>query len=104
MATPMSLEIISGADSVTVLVTGEVDMGSKELLEEAMSELGGQPQNLMVDLRGVTFIDSMGLAMLLRIHRLCEANGGSLALAAPSDNVRKLLRLSQLDSVLTVLG
>lgn len=104
MATPMSLEIVSGGDSVTVHVTGEVDLASKHLLEEALANLGVEPRNLMVDLRGVTFIDSMGLAMLLRIDRLCTANGGSLALAAPSENVRKLLKMAQLDEVLTILG
>ena len=104
MATPMSLEIVSGDDSVTMLVTGEVDLASKDLLEEALTNLGVEPRNLMVDLRGVTFIDSMGLTMLLRIDRLCTANGGSLALAAPSENVKKLLRMAQLDKVLTILG
>src|SRR6266545_3954381 len=61
VATPMSLEVISGADSITVLVIGDVDRASTDLLEEAMAQLGGEPRRLVIDLQGVTFLDSMGL-------------------------------------------
>lgn len=104
MATPMSLEIVSGADSITVLVIGDVDMASKDLLEKAMSQLGGEPRNLVIDLRSVTFIDSMGLGMLLRVHHTCHDNGGSLVVASPSDQVRRLLKLTEMDQVLTIVG
>jgi anti-anti-sigma factor len=104
MARPMSLEIVSGADSITVFVVGEVDLASEGLLEEAVSLLGDEPVKLIVDLCGVTFLDSMGLNMLVRVHAICARNGGSLIVASPSDHVRQLLKLSRVDEVVQVMG
>ena len=104
MTSPMSLEIACGADSTTVVVAGDVDMGSKALFEEAMDHLGPEVGKLVVDLSGVTFIDSTGLSMLVRLHRACIANGGSLVVADPSEPVRRLFEISKVDEVLTIAG
>lgn len=102
MATPVSLEIVSGADSVTVVVVGDVDMASKDLFEEAVTQLSVEARNLVVDLRGVTFIDAMGLNMLVQIHQICAANGGTLIVSASSEPVRRLLEITKLHEVLTI--
>ncbi len=52
---------------VTITPTGELDLGTVPLLESAMSyerDLGDG--ELVVDLRGLTFIDSSGVHLLLR--------------------------------------
>jgi anti-anti-sigma factor len=100
----MSLEIACGADSTTVVVVGDVDMASTDLFEEAMDRLGSELRKLVVDLGGVTFIDSTGLSMLVRLHRACVANGGSLVVVAPSEPARRLFEISKVDEVLTIVG
>ncbi len=42
--------------------------------------------------------------MLLRVHHTCQDNGGSLVVASPSDQVRQLLKITELDEVLTIIG
>jgi N-acetylglucosaminyldiphosphoundecaprenol N-acetyl-beta-D-mannosaminyltransferase len=58
---------------------------------------------LVLDLSAVRFMDSSGLGLLLRCHRLAAARpGGGLVLRAPSDNVRNVLRLAKVDGLLKI--
>ena len=60
-------------------------------------------RNIILDLENVAFVDSSGLSAILVGNRLCGGSGGRLIVAAPSKNVNGLLKISQLDSVLTII-
>ena len=49
----------------------------------------------------VTFIDSMGLSLLLQAKFQIEANGGSLSLTLITERVRRVLELADLEADLT---
>ncbi len=59
--------------------------------------------NVILSLEGVKYIDSSGLSAILVANRLCENANGKLVLTKVSDHVMKLFKISQLDSVLTIL-
>ncbi len=69
-------------------------------LTGAISE--GQTQ-FVIDLAGVSFIDSTGLGVLVSGLKAARRADGDLRLAAPGQKVRKLLRLTTLDRVFTIL-
>jgi anti-anti-sigma factor len=50
-----------------------------------------------IDVAGVNFIDSSGLAAFVHAHQTLTAAGGRLALAHPSRPVQRLLSLTGLD-------
>ncbi len=60
-------------------------------------------RNLIVDLSRVTFIDSSGLSAILVGNRICKQSGGTFVLCCISDNVNKLIKISQLDSILNLV-
>jgi anti-sigma B factor antagonist len=60
-------------------------------------------KNVVLDLSEVKYIDSSGLSALLVGNRIIQEDGGTFALAALSDHVLKLVKISQLDNVLTIL-
>ncbi len=60
--------------------------------------------NVIVDLAQVNFIDSSGLSALLVGNRLCQKAGGCLILTNLTDNVHRLIKISQLDSILDIIG
>lgn len=60
--------------------------------------------NVVLDLSSVKYIDSSGLSSVLVANRLCDNSNGKLILTGVSDHVMKLLKISQLDSVLTILN
>lgn len=60
-------------------------------------------KNIIFDTSKVRFVDSSGLSSILIANRLCKNSGGTLVLCAVSDNVNKLIKISQLDSILTMV-
>jgi anti-anti-sigma factor len=57
---------------------------------------------LIVDLSEVESCDSSGLSAILVANRIISANEGQIRLAAPSEKVHNLIRITQLDRVLPV--
>ena len=60
-------------------------------------------RNIIVDMAQIEYVDSSGLSALLVGNRLCKAANGSFILARPTANVRKLIQISQLETVLAVV-
>jgi anti-sigma B factor antagonist len=59
-------------------------------------------RGLVVNLAGVTFIDSTGIGVLVGVWRRVRATDGSLALAAPSRQVQGILNATGLTKVLSI--
>lgn len=60
-------------------------------------------RNIIFDMNHIRFVDSSGLSSILIANRLCKNAGGALILCNVSDNVMKLIKISQLDSILTMV-
>lgn len=60
-------------------------------------------RNIIVDMGQIEYVDSSGLSALLVGNRLCKSSNGSFILAKPTANVRKLIQISQLESVLSIV-
>lgn len=60
-------------------------------------------RNIILDLSQVKYVDSSGLSAILTGNRVCTGDGGILVVASASEHVLKLMKISQLDSVLTLL-
>jgi anti-sigma B factor antagonist len=86
-------------------VHGEIDLYTVPRLQrELASVLQTEGQvRLIVDLSGVDFCDSTGVNVLLAAHRQAREKGGDLELAAPRPAVRKILQVTGLETVFTVI-
>jgi anti-sigma B factor antagonist len=60
-------------------------------------------RNIILDLAEVKYTDSSGLSALLVGNRILQEDGGVFVLAALSDHTMKLIKISQLDSVLSIV-
>ena len=60
-------------------------------------------KNIILDLTEVKYTDSSGLSALLVGNRIVQEDGGIFVLTALSDHTMKLIKISQLDSVLNIL-
>jgi anti-sigma B factor antagonist len=94
------------AERVVVLTAvGEIDRDSRLLLEdaaEAALQRGGD--RLVIDLSGVTFCDSGGLSLFVRLHREATGRGGSLRLAGARGSVLTVLTVTDLNRLLALHG
>jgi anti-anti-sigma factor len=59
--------------------------------------------NIILDLAEVKYTDSSGLSALLVGNRILQEDGGIFILASLSEHTMKLIKISQLDSVLNIL-
>lgn len=59
-----------------------------------------EPDRLILDLTGLTFIDSSGLGVLVWAHHQLAERGSRLCLAAPGPQVQRVLQISGLDRLL----
>lgn len=75
-------------------VNGEIDIATCERLRDAIEPHLGPGQRVVLDLSGVSFMDSSCLRVLLQARTTLTADGGSLILRNPSDMARRLLSLS----------
>jgi anti-anti-sigma factor len=94
-------DVESADPSELLTVRGEIDMDNAGELVDAIARIGG---TAVVDLSGVTFIDSTGLQGLLRAQRAARQRGDDLILRHPSTTVRRLLELTGLIDGFTVEG
>jgi anti-sigma B factor antagonist len=83
----------------TLVVVGEIDSHTAPALAERLS---GDPEIVVIDLAGVSFIDSSGLRILIEAHRSRIDADTSLTLRAPSAAVQRLLEISGLSAHLDV--
>jgi anti-anti-sigma factor len=79
-----------------VAVVGELDAFSAPELRASIDQVTGDDVDL--DLEGVSFIDSSGLATVVEAHQRLEAAGRRLVIVGRSEVVRRLLDLSGLSS------
>jgi anti-anti-sigma factor len=86
-----------------VVVTGELDLTNvSELRRRAGSAFGDGEPRLVVDLAGVTHVDSSGLAELLELHQRARDLHGGLALVVTSQPIVRTLQIRGVDALFTV--
>ena len=74
-------------------VTGEIDVASAPVLRDTLlAQLNRGVESLVVDLRGVTFIDSTGVGSLLRVHHRQGLLGGAVHFVADQPSVLRKSR------------
>lgn len=84
-------------NGVVVRCEGRIVWGMEtDLLERRIRGLLETLHDVVLELSGVTFIDSGGLGLLVRLMSSVRSIGGDLKLAAPSANVRKLLEITSM--------
>lgn len=88
-------------DGGALVLIGEIDTYTAPDLEVLLDAL---PVVCVVDLDGVTFIDSSGLRVIVDAHRSRHERGGGVTLRTPSPSVRRLLQISGVAGHLDIQG
>lgn len=91
-------------DHVTVIkIAGRIDSHSvHKLRQQLLLTADVQRANVVLDLGGVDFIDSSGLAAIVHGMKQCRATGGDLRLCKLHQSVRMVLELTRLDKALDI--
>lgn len=91
-----------GAVHVLAL-SGELDLAAAPVVEEELKSVARAApavSTIVIDLVGVTFIDSTGLRLLLETSRRTESRGQRLLVRRPTDRVFRVFEISGIDRLL----
>ncbi|MBK5286657.1 MAG: STAS domain-containing protein [Bacteroidia bacterium] len=76
---------------------------SSELKTELVMINSQEYKNIILDLSDTGYCDSSGLSAILVGNRLCKNSSGSFILTNLNEHVKKLISISQLDNILTII-
>ena len=96
--TPFSVEIDHIGTTDIVTVRGEIDIVSAPEFEKKLSTVGS---TIVVDLRHLDFMDSSGLAVLLRRHAMLDESS-ELRLVVKPGIIERLFEVSGIDKVFPI--
>jgi anti-sigma B factor antagonist len=98
----MKHEIKDVHTATVVSFEGDVDMQSSPEARKVLLGCVTRKRPLLVDLAGVKYIDSSGVASLVETLQSARKAGIGFALVAVSDGARRVLQLARLDKVFTI--
>jgi anti-anti-sigma factor len=91
---------VSTEDGVRVVaVSGELDVDTMPELNDALAADDGPRATTVIDLRGLTFIDSSGVSGVLAAARRARDAGGRLVCVPGPPSVRRVFELTGVDTV-----
>jgi anti-sigma B factor antagonist len=83
-------------------VNGELDLATRDTLTDGLERAEAtEPKRILLDLTDLTFIDSIGIAVLVAAHQRSARDGRQLRVIAGDGQVREMLELT---GVMEVLG
>jgi len=89
--------------SLIARISGELDHhGAKQVMEELDRRIDmGLPSHLTLDLRGLTFTDSSGIAVLLRAWKRMEQNSGKMRVIHTPQQAERVFRAAGLQRLIS---
>jgi anti-sigma B factor antagonist len=79
-----------------VQIEGELDLAVAGQLDEVLTKAVSECRMVLVGLENCAFIDSSGIAVILRAHNRMAEEGNRLAVYAPTDQVLRVLAMTGL--------
>jgi anti-sigma B factor antagonist len=88
---------------VVLVISGSMDVATVPQLRDLVVRLIDEGHHrLVLDMDGVDFIDSIGLGVIVGVVHRLRPHDGSIAVAAPSKQVRQVLQITQLVRVVAL--
>jgi len=97
------MDVTKRDNAVVLTVAGSVSISNADDLQGKMEELAAERTPVIVlDLKGMDFICSVGLGAIIVGHLKCRHHAGQIRLACPADSVRELLETTRLDKLFDI--
>jgi anti-sigma B factor antagonist len=102
--TPFEAHTTLDEDVLTIDAAGEVDMSTAPRLLEVIDAVSDAVRLVVVDLTGVSFLDSSGLNTLVKGQRRLASRGVGLRVVVPSEHpVRRVFAIARLEEHLQIV-
>ena len=97
----MAVEITLQDRTLVAVLDGEIDHHCAQPMRTEIDEkiTAYQPEVLVLDFAGVTFMDSSGIGLIMGRHRSMESIGGEVIVRNPPQHIRRVMRLSGMERI-----
>lgn len=96
-ATPFSVSSEDEGGATVITVVGELDLSTAPQLEECLRSAGA---NVVVDLSACEFIDSTGIALIVRAAQGRDGDGARIALCGLKQQVLRVLQVAGVEDMI----
>ncbi len=86
-----------------IILTGRLDLDGALAVDEQFKDAVAGKKRVVVDLAGVDYLASLGIRTLVSGAKMASNIGGKLVVLAPQRNVEKVLRESNIDTLIPIL-
>lgn len=94
----------NGTGDIVLSVVGAVDLATAPELDQAIKQaLDGPGRRLVLDLRGVDFMDASGVAILLRHDQRARAAARPFVVVRGPPQVQRLFDLTELSARIAIV-
>ena len=103
-AARLEVSVEGSDDRVRVVLAGELDLASVDAFTGKLAQAeAGKPEVVEIDLRGLTFMDSTGLAQLFAANRRARAAGRRIVILKGPGPIDRVLALAQIEDAIDVV-
>ncbi len=93
----------AGDFAVGRVVCPSVSQRESSVIQNEMEGAGpGSRWRLVLDLKDVSMLSSVGLGMLITLHKKCSEGGGKFAIFGLSKDLNDLIKMTKLDKLLSI--
>ena len=86
-------------DACVVDVRGEIDLSTVPVFKDAVGAATKRGGHVVINMAGVTYMDSSGFGTLLSATKKLRPSGGSIHLVGCNDVIRRLLQVTRLNTI-----
>lgn len=97
----MTIEIKKNLKEITIEVVGRLDTITAPVLDQTISENLGGIESLVLDFKGLEYISSAGLRVLLGAQKKMK-NSGAMKLTGVCEDVMEVLEMTGFADILTI--
>jgi anti-anti-sigma factor len=88
-----SVDVEGSAGATTISPSGDLDLATATQFWEQVAVLIAPGEHIVIDCRGLTFLDSSGINLLLRARNVCAEHGATLELRSVPPEPRRALEV-----------
>ncbi len=96
-------EVVRNGEAIIIRVAGEMNINSAPNFHtRVLEECADAPKHVVIDLGGLTFMDSTGIGTLLEIMRRLTRAGGKLSLVKLTDFITNIFDVTKMNQVFSI--
>ncbi|MED3552421.1 anti-sigma factor antagonist [Cytobacillus praedii] len=101
----ISIETKEKDQLITVNISGEIDAYTAPKLRESLFQLAEKKESIIIiNLSGVTYMDSTGLGVFVGVFKNIRSNNGQLKLLGLSSRLMRLFEITGLSTIMDISG